>query len=198
MAAEDGNVQDMSVHDKEHPSLAATEEAQDVASLNRIVVGMPAFSDPHNPMTQSGSVNLPLDTHPVTHSEDYGQDVTPGTHVFEAEHSPLAVGAATLMGEDREAMPVAPEDREEWTKANWQSAARYYNLATSGNVDTIRGRVEDHETAEEEAQERSRELQGMSREELDGLAPQYELDPGEYSRKEDLADAILAAEREQD
>jgi hypothetical protein len=85
---EDGNRQDMSVHDKEHPSLAATEEAQDVASLNRIVVGMPAYTDPHNPMTLSGSVNLPLDQHPVTHSEDYGEDVTPGQHVFEEWGTP--------------------------------------------------------------------------------------------------------------
>jgi hypothetical protein len=194
---EDGNRQDMSVHDKEYPSLAATEEAQDVASLNRIVVGMPAYTDPHNPMTLSGSVNLPLDQHPVTHSEDYGEDVTPGQYVFEETHSPMAVGAATLTDEDRDKLEL-PEDRDEWKKADWQKAAKHYGLATSGNIDTIRERVEDHENTEEAAEARGKELHAMSREELDALAGDHEIDPAEYSHKEDLAEAILSAEREQD
>lgn len=199
MATEDGNVQDMSVHDKFHPSLAATEEAQDVASLNRIVVGMPAFTDPHNPMSQSGSVNLPLDTHPVTHSEDYGADVTPGEHIFGAEHSPMSAGAKSLLEDDdaRGALDL-DEDRETWQKADWQKAAKHYGLATSGNIDTIKSRVEDHEATEEAVEARAKELKGMSREELDGLAPDYDLDPADYSRREELESAILTAEQAQD
>jgi hypothetical protein len=164
MATADGNVQDMSVHDKEHPSLAATEEAQNVAGLNRIVVGMPAFTDPHNPMTQSGSVNLPLDQHPVTHSEDYGADVTPGSHLFVEGQSPMAVGAATLTEDDEGAKlsTDAPESRQEAVEA------------------------------------RSKELHGMPREDLDTLAAEYDIDPAEHSRKEDLAEAILTAEQAQD
>jgi hypothetical protein len=197
MATEDGNRQDMSVHDKDHPSLGATKEAQDVASLNRIVVGMPAFTDPHNPMTQSGSVNLPLDQHPVTHSADYGQDVTPGAHTFGEAHSPMAVGAATLADEDRDKLEL-PEERDDWTKANWQAAAKHYGLPTSGNVDTIRTRVEEHEATQEAVEERSKELHEMSREDLDTLAGEYEIDPSEHGRKEDLAEAILTAEQAQD
>jgi hypothetical protein len=200
MATEDGNRQDMAVADKEHPSLAATEEAQDVASLNRIVVGMPAFTDPHNPMTLSGSVNLSLDQHPVTHSEDYGQDVEPGIHTFDGPQSPMAVGAATLVDESGGGIDSLSlsEDREEWTKANWQAVAKHYGIATSGNTDKIRERVEDYEATEEAAEARGRELHGMSREDLDKLSADYDLDPVTFSRKEDLAEAILRAEREQD
>lgn len=37
------------------------------------VVGMGAFTNPHNPDTASGSVNFPLEKHPVEHSDDYGK-----------------------------------------------------------------------------------------------------------------------------
>jgi hypothetical protein len=201
---EDGNRQDMSVHDKEHPSLAATEEAQDVASLNRIVVGMPAYTDPHNPMTLSGSVNLPLDQHPVTHSEDYGDDVAPGQFTFDPEgnggQSPMAVGAKSLLSEaDTDDTPqFSSEDRAEWSKADWQKAARYYELPTSGNIDTIKNRVEEHEANAEAIDARSKELHAMSREELDALAPEYNIDPADHAHKPDLADAILEAESNQD
>lgn len=198
MSRDFGNEQDMSVVDKQVPSLGPTEEAQDVAGLNRIVVGMPAFTDPHNPMTQSGSVNIPLDQHPVTHSEDYGASVAPGQHTFEEAHSPMAVGAATLLDDEGAKSLDLPEDREQWTKANWQAAAKHYGLATSGNVDTIRTRVEEHEATEEAVEERGKELHAMSRDDLDALAGDYNIDPAEYSHKDDLADAILSAEREQD
>jgi hypothetical protein len=73
--ADFGNDQDMSVHDKMHPTLGPTEEAQDVASLERIVVPMPAYTDPNNPAAAAGTINLSLNDHPVTHSEDYGQEI---------------------------------------------------------------------------------------------------------------------------
>lgn len=195
-----GNEQDMSVHDKFNPSLGPTEEAQDVASLNRIVVPMPAFTDPHNPMAQSGSVNLPLDRHPVTHSEDYARDVQPGTHTYQAddgEASTMAAGAVTLseLSGVSDKFAALSEDREEWKKADWQVAATHYGLPTSGNFDTIRARVEDYETDQEAVEEREKELHSLSRDELDNLAGSYDIDPEDYSRKEDLASAILAAEQ---
>src|SRR4051812_13723288 len=70
--SEDGNQQDMLVQDVEHAALAATEEAQDVSRLNRIVVPMPAFTNPNNPATAGGSINLELDEHPVEHDPDFG------------------------------------------------------------------------------------------------------------------------------
>jgi hypothetical protein len=57
----------MSVHDKTHPTLGPTEEAQDVDRLARQIVPMPAFNDPNNPVAASGSVNLSLNDHPVQH-----------------------------------------------------------------------------------------------------------------------------------
>lgn len=198
--AEDGNKQDMSVLDVANATLAATEEAQDVAALNRIVVGIPAYTDPNNPMTLSGSVNLPLDSHPVTHSPDYGQDVTPGVHETGATHSPMAVGAATLpeSGGVVEDDPTAnlPEDREEWNKSHWQVAAKHYGLPTSGNIDAVKDRVEEHEAAQSVVEERAKSLHSMTRDDLDAEAESVGVDPSEYSRKEDLADAILAAEQD--
>lgn len=194
MAAPDGNVQDMSVHDKEHPSLAATEEAQNVAGLDRIVAGMPAYTDPHNPMTLSGSVNLPLDQHPVTHDPDYGKGVLPGTHAFDGGHSPQAVGAATLTADSTLSLPA---DREEWTKANWQAQARSLNLPTSGNTDAIKARVEDHESMQEAVDARQAELAKMNREELDDAGRDAGLDPASFSNMPDLSAAILDAERTQ-
>lgn len=189
----EGNVQDMSVFDKEHPTLPPTEEGQDVESLAKIVVPMPAFTSPDNPMTLSGSINLPLDRHPVTHSEDYGQNVTPEAFTSDAPESPMAVGAMTIQEEGRKASDL-PEDREEWQKSHWQQQARSLGVRTTGSLDQIRRGVEEHEEMQQAAEERGSELRGMSRDDLDKLAGQYDLDPSEYSRKEDLAEAILRAE----
>jgi hypothetical protein len=86
------------------------------------------------------------------------------------------------------------EDRETWAKADWQTHAKSLGLATSGNIGTIRGRVEDHEAAQEERTEFERETRGMPREDLDKLAAKYDISPEEYSTKDLLADAVVAAE----
>lgn len=78
MAKDDANKQDMSVLDVEHAALAPTHEAQDTSKLNKIVVGMPSFTNPNNPDTAAGSVNFDVDEHPVEHSADYGAAVSPG------------------------------------------------------------------------------------------------------------------------
>jgi hypothetical protein len=87
-----------------------------------------------------------------------------------------------------------PENRDEWQKSHWQQQARALGVRTTGSLDQIRRGVEEHEEMQQAAEERGSELRGMSRDDLDALAGQYDLDPSEYSRKEDLAEAILRAE----
>jgi len=140
-----GNDADMSVHDKEHPTLGPTEGSQDVDSLPRQIVPMAAFNDPNNPIAVSGSVNLALDDHPVTHSDDYGKSYADVYGVDRVEH-PMSEGAKEL-GQFDQSQDGADlqEDRGEWKKADWQKAAKYYGLSTSGNVGTLKERVEEHE-----------------------------------------------------
>lgn len=152
MATVDGNVQDISVHDKEHSALGPTQEAQDMSTLDRVVVPMPSFTDPADAMTAAGSVNMSLDTHPVVHAEDYGADVLPGqvsVHTVMDTHSiGEEVGSSQAAGD-------FPEDRADWQKKHWQAKAREYGLATSGNTDAVSGRVEDHEAEVEAAKSMS-------------------------------------------
>lgn len=78
----EGNYQDISVHDKDNAALGATEEEQNMDKLARVLVPMPAFTDPSNPKAAAGTINMTLDQHPVEHSPDYGADVhgtDPGT-----------------------------------------------------------------------------------------------------------------------
>ena len=136
-----GNEQDMPVADKFNPTLGPTEASQDMASLNQIIVPVGAYTDPNNPAAQSASVNLTLDKSPVAHPEDYGQTQLTDAEV---EADPATIGMLTMEGE--EGAGTQPEDdREEWKKADWQAKAGEYGLATSGTVEEIRQRVEEHE-----------------------------------------------------
>lgn len=156
MATTDGNVQDIAVEDKERPSLAATEEAQDMSKLNKIIVPMPAFTNPNDPRTSGGSINLDLDEHPVPHSEDYGAGVgnmrdKVGTITGDA----LAEMGAQFAPEGGEPgkveaaakLPVIeyPEERADWLKKHWQGKAREYSLPVSGTIDAVKDRVEEYE-----------------------------------------------------
>lgn len=144
----------ISVHDKDHPSLAATKEAQDVASLDKIVVPPGAYTDPGNPAAAAGSVNMSVYTHPSDIPEEYGDSVEPGDVDVRSTLDTHAEEQATMV--EAQGMPggkhaARPEDREEWTKANWVSQAEEYGLAKSGNMDTVKDRVEEYESAVEEA-----------------------------------------------
>lgn len=145
-----GNDADMSVHDKEHPTLGPTEGSQDVESLPRHIVPMAAFNDPNNPVAVSGSVNLSLDDHPVTHDPDYGKELHEVYGHDHVEHT-MTDGARTLKQFDRSqddedgASWGTDTDRGEWLKADWQAQAKEYGLSTSGNLATLRERVEAHE-----------------------------------------------------
>lgn len=208
MATEqDGNYQEMSVHDKEHAALGPTEEAQDVASLDRIVVPPGAFLDPNNPNTLNNTVNVSLNDAAVAVSEDYGESALADVGLDEVKN-PLSDELAKMAAEGgtadtktasgRVAVADNPEDRDEWTKKHWVAQAQAYGLATSGNLDTVAKRVEDHEAAEEERGNFEKELHSASREELDKMAKSYDLDPETYSTKEKLAEAVLAAEYGED
>jgi hypothetical protein len=201
-----GNEQDMSVDAKEHPALGPTEEAQDVDRLQKQVVPMPAFNDPNNPVAASGSVNLSLNDHPVAHSEDYGVTVA-SEFGFDHVENTMSEGARDLQEYDRTSGDDDPEtaaaknkaaglpkDRDEWTKADWQTHAKSLGLATSGNKEALRARVEDHEGAQEERAEFDKETRSLSREDLDKAAAKYDINPEEYSTKDLLADAVVAAE----
>lgn len=158
-----GNEQEMAQADKLHPSLGPTEGSQDVANHNRQVVPMPQFSDPNRPMANSGSVNLALADHPVEHAEDYGELVpadevssVQGLHAKELQSvtpsRDMTVGAdGSRVFPSGTALPdagttTAPEDRDDWKKDDWKNQAQEYGLAVSGNMDTLRARVEEYET----------------------------------------------------
>ena len=174
MATADGNVQDISVEDKEHPALGATREAQDMSVLNKIVTPPPSFTNPNNPVTAAGSINLDLDKHPMELSPDYGKsgleaagverDVVVGpmdehslTMAEAAEAGSAGVragGSGTPGAAERAAatrMMEYPDNRDEWLKGHWQGKAREYGLAVSGNTDAVKERVEEYEKGVENA-----------------------------------------------
>jgi hypothetical protein len=133
----------IAVADKAHPALGATEEEQDVSQLNRIVVPVGAYTDPSNPAAASASVNLTLDKSPVEHDASYGQSDLDDAGV-EADEVLTPMDATETEGGG--VAEARSDDREEWTKADWQNQATSYGLTTSGNKDEVRERVEEYES----------------------------------------------------
>ena len=173
----------ISVHDKDHPSLAATKEAQDVASLDRIIVPPGAYTDPNNPEAAGGSVNMSVYTHPSDIPDDYGESVEPGdVDVRSVLDSSLEEGggAAAKGGADRS------DDRDEWTKADWVAQAGDYGLSKSGNVDAVKDRVEEFEMEVEDAKDynagdwQSQIEDASSADELAGLRKLYDATDNDY------------------
>lgn len=111
----EGNVQDMPVMEKEYPSLAATEEAQDLSTLPKIVVPPPAYTDPNDPAAAQGSVNLALDSAPTEIAGDYAADVEPG--VDDGPSSPMDTHA-----EPGGTSGTSAEDKTDWKAADWKNA----------------------------------------------------------------------------
>src|SRR3954471_24672764 len=93
----DGTFQEMSVHDKDNAALPPTVEGQDMSTLDRVIVPMPQFVDPHDARAQSGSINMDLDDHPMDHSEDYGAAAGEGAQI----DSPENVGLRTSVGDEK-------------------------------------------------------------------------------------------------
>lgn len=99
------------------------------------VVGMPAFNDPSNPEAAAGSVNFPLEDHPVKHHPEYGK----ATEQILADED----GQQFVTGEDGYVEKVA--DRVDWTKQDWKDQAAAYGLPVGGNLGEVRDRVNAHE-----------------------------------------------------
>lgn len=134
----DGTFQEMSVHDKDNAALPPTVEGQDMSTLERVIVPMPQFVDPHDPRAQAGSVNMDLDDHPMDHSEDYGALEGEGHQI----DSPENVGLRTSVGDEK------PMD--EWTKADFKDRLGARGLAVSGNLEELQTRWEESEAQEEQ------------------------------------------------
>lgn len=133
---------------KMHP--AYREEDQHMAEeLKPVVVGPPAYASP-DPSTMSGRL-VPVEEHPRSAdlSEDYGASVVGSsaeapvvtTDSYESTMTPEEGLQAQAGARAKE----APENREEWTKANWQDQARAYGLSTSGTKDDLKQSVEAYE-----------------------------------------------------
>lgn len=192
-----GNEQEMAVADKRHPALGPTEGAQDVSSLNRIVVPPGAYTDPNNPMANSNSVNLTVDKTPTPVSDDYGV-----TQLEEAGVEPHPVqimlddGSKLSGGTAGEPEPEQlPENRDEWSKANWQTQARTLGLAVSGNFDAVQSRVEEREAQIDAAKQMNAEDWKAQIEDADDLADLralYTASGAEYSTVESAFDARQA------
>jgi hypothetical protein len=143
--------QDMLHEEAPNPSVAPTEEAQDMSTLGRIVVPMPSHTDPSNPLSASGSVNMTLENHPVEHSEDYGAMVEPGEFSPEGTMDQHALEVVTgEEGGGRGSQAPSDEERVAWTKDDWKAKAAEYELAVGGTKADLQKRVEEHE-AEQEA-----------------------------------------------
>lgn len=176
-----GDDAEMSVHDKTHPTLGPTEGSQDVDTLPRHIVPMAAYNDPNNPIAVSGSVNLSLDDHPVTHDPDYGKQLH---EVYGHDHveGTMTEGAKALKEFDQSGDAAGDGDREGWSKADWQKAAKKYDLSTSGNIATLRERVEAHE-----------EYASLSPEEQEEMARQEEVDAAKSLKAGDWQSQIAEA-----
>jgi hypothetical protein len=133
----------ISVLDKAHPALGATEEEQDVSQLNRIVVPVGAYTDPSNPAAASASINMTLDKSPVEHDASYGESDLEDAGVEADAVSGTIDGTETEGGGRAEARS---EDRGDWLKADWQNQAAAYGLTTGGTVDELRDRVDEYES----------------------------------------------------
>jgi hypothetical protein len=194
-----GNEQDMSVHDKNSPTLGPTEGSQDVATLNRIVVPPGAYTDPNNPSALSNSVNLTIDKTPTPVSEDYGltqlDEAGVGEHPVEGTigvHAD-AVGR-TSDAEGAQAVEL-PENRDDWQKAHWQQQARAFGLPVSGNMDALQSRVEEHEQRVEAAKSFDAEDwkdQIAAADDLTDLRNLYTASGASYSTVESAFDARQA------
>ena len=100
------------------------------------VAAPPAYTDPSNPAAAGGSVNLPLDTHPLEISEDYGQAD------FDAGATAGAEGTQVFL--DPGNAGVSDKDEEDWTVQDYKDALKSAGLPTSGNKDELADRWAEH------------------------------------------------------
>lgn len=136
------------------------QEDQEMAQqLKPIVVSPPGYSSP-DPATQGGRL-LPVEHSALPVSEDYGANVldAPGMESNVATHAPestLTPEQELRANAQRESAEL-PEDRDKWTKANYQTHARALGLSEKGNKDDLKKRVDDAEKDIKAAKELSAE-----------------------------------------
>ena len=82
---------------------------------------------------------MPVEQSELELGESYGADVE-NPHLVDVE-----------TGEPMSATGPDGEDREEWTKDQWQERAEELGVAKSGSKDEVRARVEEAEASEAEA-----------------------------------------------
>lgn len=178
------------------------EEAGVNAELTPVVVGPPGYASP-DARTQQG-ILVPVEEHPLSAdiSEDYGANERAdyATDAFETTLTPEEGLKELSAGR----MKGAPEDRGEWTKANWQDAARSYGLKVGGPLPEVKKRVEDYEgelqadkdmTAAEWIDEIER---ADSPDELQGISERYDAAGADYSTVVKAFDDAEASFKEND
>lgn len=120
--------------------------------LNTRVVGMPSFLDPNRPETVSGSINFDLDKHPVKHAKEYAA----GRETFESDaDTTSASDPDTGLSEGGQLAPegtgsddndkAEKDERDEWSREDWKTQAKKYDLPISGNKTTVMNRVKSYE-----------------------------------------------------
>lgn len=182
----------MSPSGKLNPSFR--KEDQEMAEeLKPQVIGPPAYASP-DPRTNEGRL-VAIEEHPLSAelAEDYGRQVAEerDTDTVSSPMEPSTGGGAQPGGE-------LPENREEYTKANWQTLASNYGLSTSGNKDEVKARVEAYEgeldhDREMTASEWIDEVNGAaSTEDLQAIRARYDMSGSEYSTVEDAFTAKQA------
>lgn len=122
------------------------QEDQDMAQeLKPIIVGPPAYASP-DPATIAGRL-VAVEEHPLSAdlAEDYGADMKAAyeTDVVATTMTPEETAQAIAAGK----LEGAPDNRDEWTKAHWQAAAKAHGLSDSGNKNALKDRVEEYEAA---------------------------------------------------
>lgn len=125
--------------------------------LKPLVMAPPSYASPDPNTTRAGLVTV--EESPLDLSSDYGQPLRDA--VSDGESDVVGIDTAQSSRTPEELLQEsaadktedAPEDRKEWSKANWQDQARAYGLAVGGDKATVQKRVEQHEKAVESDKE---------------------------------------------
>jgi hypothetical protein len=174
-------------------------EDQDMAEeLKPQVIGPPAYASP-DPRTNEGRL-VPLEQHPLADrvSEDFGRRVAEDFDVDTGASSALNPSTGRSAGVGGESTDL-PENRDEYSKANWQKVASDLGLSTSGSKTELRERVEAYE-AELDA-DRNRlaaewieEFENAATvEDLQAIKARYDMAGAEFSTAQTAYDTKLAS-----
>ena len=117
--------------------------------LNPVVVSPPGYASP-NADTMAGRL-VPVEESPLSAdiAEDYGASVRGMNAEFPMGEPDSYESTLTpeegLRAQSSKRAADLPENRDEWTKQNWQDQARAFGLNVGGTKDDLRERVEAYE-----------------------------------------------------